>query len=82
MIRRDANMRREFLRGTLRPRATAFTLPWCVGYLAIAIAELLLSHGADAGHANRQGRTAADEAERCGMDVLAQVLRDAQSGSG
>lgn len=48
--------------------------------LAIEIAELLLSHGADARYANRQGLTAADAAERNGMDALAQVLRDAQLG--
>ena len=59
-------------------RTALFSLPEADEDLAIAIAELLLSHGADAGHADRQGRTAADEAERNGMDALAQVLRDAQ----
>jgi ankyrin repeat protein len=63
-------------------RTALFALPEADENLAIAIAELLLSHGADARHPNRQGRTAADEAERNGMDALAQILRDAQLGSG
>jgi ankyrin repeat protein len=45
--------------------------------LAIEIAEVLLSHGADPGFTNPKGLTAADEAEQRGMDALAQVLRDA-----
>jgi uncharacterized protein len=46
--------------------------------LAIEIAELLLSHGADAKLKNSDGLTAADTAERAGLDALAQLLRDAK----
>ena len=62
-------------------RTTLFYLSEADENLAIGIAELLLSHGADPDHANQQGLTAAGEAERNGMDALAQVLRDAQRGS-
>jgi ankyrin repeat protein len=48
--------------------------------LAIQIAELLLSHGCDPAVKNSQGWTAADEAERNGMDALEQLLRDAEQG--
>lgn len=63
-------------------RTALFCFPEADETLAIEIAELLLLHGADPGYANREGFTAADEAERNGMDALAQVLRDAQRGSG
>lgn len=46
--------------------------------VAIEIAKLLLSHGADPGFKNSKGLTAEDEAERNGMDAVAQLLRDAQ----
>lgn len=39
---------------------------------------LLLSLGASAAHSNSEGRTAADEAERNGMDALAELLRTAE----
>jgi ankyrin repeat protein len=45
--------------------------------LAIEIAELLLAHGADPSFKNSAGLTAAAEAERNGMDALAQLLSDA-----
>ena len=45
--------------------------------LAMEMAELLLSRGADASFKNSAGRTAADEAERDGMDSLAELLRAA-----
>jgi hypothetical protein len=45
--------------------------------LAIEIAELLLAHGADPSVKNSARLTAADEAERNGMDALAQLLSDA-----
>jgi ankyrin repeat protein len=41
------------------------------------MAELLLSRGADASFKNSSGRTAADEAERNGMDAVAELLRSA-----
>lgn len=64
---------------TLRDGRTAlFCLPEKDEGLAMEIAELLLSHGADPNVKSRQGLTAADEAERNGMDALAQLLRDAQ----
>ena len=59
-------------------RTALFCLPERDEDLAIEIAELLLSHGADPRFKNSQGLTAADEAERKGMDALAQLLRDAQ----
>ena len=62
-------------------RTALFFLSEADENLAIGIAELLLSHGADPGYASQQGLTAADEAERNGMDALAQLLRDAQRGS-
>lgn len=64
---------------TLRDDRTAlFCLPERDEDLAIEIAELLLSHGADPSFENSKGLTAADEVERNGMDALAQLLRDAQ----
>jgi ankyrin repeat protein len=54
-----------------------FCLPESDEDSAIEIAELLLSHGADPSFRNSKGLTAADEAERNGMDALAQLLRDA-----
>jgi len=44
---------------------------------ALELAELLLSKGADARAKNSPGRTAADEAERNGMDAVAELLRAA-----
>jgi uncharacterized protein len=59
--------------------ATAlFCLPGADENLAIEMAELLLSRGADAAFKNSEGRTAADEAERSGMDALAELLRAAE----
>lgn len=55
-----------------------FCLPEADEDLAIEIAELLLSRGAPPGHKNEAGRTAADEAERNGMDALAELLRAAE----
>lgn len=76
---------RSLLRGqptlanTLHSDRTAlFCLPEEDEDLAIEIADLLLSHGADARFKNGKGVTAADEAERNGMDALAQFLRDAR----
>ena len=64
---------------TLRDReAVLFRLPEKDEDLAIEVAELLLSHGADPRFKNSKGLTAADEADRNGMDALAQLLRDAQ----
>lgn len=64
---------------TLRDDRTAlFCLPEKDEGLAIEIAELLLSHGADPNFRSRKGLAAADEAERKGMEGLAQLLRDAQ----
>jgi len=64
---------------TLRDDRTAlFCLPEGDEDLAIEIAELLLFHGADPSFKNSKGLTAADQAERNGMDALAQLLRDAQ----
>jgi ankyrin repeat protein len=54
-----------------------FCLPERDEDAAIEIAELLLAHGADPGFRNSKGLTAADQAERNGMDALAQLLRDA-----
>lgn len=62
-------------------RTALFCLPDKDEDLAIEVAELLLSHGADPGFTNAKGHTAADEAEQRGMDALAQVLRDAQQAS-
>jgi uncharacterized protein len=63
---------------TVRDEQTAlFCLPNKDEELAIEIAELLLTHGADPSFKNRAGLTAADEAERNGMDALAQLLSDA-----
>lgn len=59
-------------------RTALFCLPEGDEDLAIEIAEQLLSHGADARFKNSKGLTAADEAERNGMDALAQLLRDAR----
>lgn len=59
-------------------RTALFCLPAKDEDLAIEIAELLLSHGADPSFTNSKGLTAADEAERNGMDALAQLLRDVQ----
>jgi ankyrin repeat protein len=55
-----------------------FCLPDRDEDLAIEIAELLLARGANASHKNSEGRTAADEAERNGMDDLAELLRAAE----
>jgi len=64
---------------TLRQDRTAlFCLPEKDEELAIEITELLLSHGADPNFKSSKGLTAADQAERNGMDALAQILRDAQ----
>jgi hypothetical protein len=41
---------------------------------AIDIAELLMSHGADATLKNNDGETASDRARRLGMDRLADLL--------
>lgn len=46
--------------------------------LAMEIAAFFLSSGADPSIRNGEGRTAADESERNGMDALAQLLRDAE----
>ena len=45
--------------------------------LAIEIARLLLNHGADASFVTHEGMTASSQAERNGMDALAQLLNDA-----
>ena len=64
---------------TLRDDRTAlFCLPERDENLAIEIAELLVSHGADPTFRNSKGLTAADEAERNGMEAAAQLLRDAR----
>ena len=55
-----------------------FCLPENDEDLAIEVAELLLSYGADPSFQNDKGVTAVDEADRKGMDALAQLLRDAQ----
>lgn len=59
-------------------RTALFCLPEKDEDLAIEIAELLLLHGADPNFKNSKRLTAADQAERNGMDALAQILRDAQ----
>jgi ankyrin repeat protein len=59
-------------------RTALFCLPEKDEDLAIEIAELLLSHGADPSFKNSKGRSAAEEAERNGMDALAQLLCDAR----
>jgi ankyrin repeat protein len=41
------------------------------------IVELFLSHGADAGSRNKDGRTAADLARERGMSDIADLLREA-----
>ena len=41
---------------------------------AMDIAELLMSHGADATLKNNDGETASDRARRLGMDRLADLL--------
>jgi hypothetical protein len=43
--------------------------------LAIEVAEVFLSHGADPSLCNRDGMTAADRAEQIGMFELAELLR-------
>ena len=45
---------------------------------AIEVAALLLAHGADPAIKDPQGQTAADRAERNGMDGVAALLRDAE----
>ena len=66
---------------TLRDDRTAlFCLPKRDEDLAIEVVELLLTYGADPRFKNGKGMTAVDEAERKGMDALAQRLRDAQRG--
>ena len=52
-------------------------LPGTDEYVALELAELLLSKGADVRAKNSSGRTAADEAERNGMDAVAELLRAA-----
>lgn len=65
---------------TVRNAATAlFYLPTTAENRALEIAELLLSHGADVSFKNSAGRTAADEAERHGMDAVADLLRSASA---
>ncbi len=59
-------------------RVALFGLPDKDEDLALEIADLLLSHGADPNLRSREGLTAAEQAERSGMDGLAQLLRDAQ----
>jgi ankyrin repeat protein len=46
---------------------------------AMAVAELLLAHGADPSLRNKDGMTAADRAERIGMFDVAEMLRRASS---
>jgi ankyrin repeat protein len=56
-----------------------FCLPGADEDLAMETAELLLSWGANPSLKNSAGRTAADEAERNGMDALAELLRVAET---
>lgn len=66
---------------TTRGGETAlFCLPDSDEALAIELAELLLFRGADARLKNSSGLTAADAAERKGMDALAELLRASSSG--
>jgi hypothetical protein len=61
---------------TVQSSETAlFCLPETDEDLAVELAQLLLSRGADPTFKNSAGRTAADEAERKGMDALADLLR-------
>jgi ankyrin repeat protein len=54
-----------------------FSLPAADEDLALEMAELLLSRGADVTFKNSAGRTAVEEAERNGMEAVAELLRDA-----
>lgn len=59
-------------------RTLLFCLPQKNEDLAIEVAELLLSHGAEPSFKTTSGLTAAEEAERQGLDSLAEFLRDTQ----
>lgn len=54
-----------------------FCLPDGDEDLALEMAQLLVSRGAEPSFKNSAGRTAADEAERNGMDAVAELLRAA-----
>lgn len=58
-----------------------FYLPAAYEDVALELAELLLSHGADVSVRNSTGRTAADEAEHNGLDAVADLLRSASARS-
>lgn len=58
-----------------------FWLPAAHEDVALELAELLLSHGTDASITNSKGRTAADEAERNGLDAVADLIRSASASS-
>lgn len=58
--------------------AVLFYLPDSDEDLALEMAEFLLSRGANASHKSSDGRTAADQAERNGMEALAELLRAAE----
>lgn len=66
---------------TVRRDETAlFCLPRSNEELALEIAELFLSRGANVSFKNSHGRTAADEMERAGLDEVADLFRAAQGG--
>lgn len=67
---------------TVRNAETAlFCLPSGHEEVALELAELLLSHGADASVSNSTGRTAADEAAHNGLDAVADLLQSASARS-
>ena len=49
--------------------------------LAVEVAELLMSYGADPAVKSKEGKTAAEYAEQCGLYEAAELLSREKSGS-